>query len=388
MKKILFISPVFPYPPNGGDTIRAFHIIEELRKKNEVYLICLNKEKNTSDYKDILKCKETRSIRLKKYGEIWERVKSISRGESIHVAYYQSNEFKNEIEKILLHNKIDLVYVLYMSVEPYVRNLNIPIILDLTDSLALNRLEQYEYSKGLRKLYLKCDILKTILLERKILKKYKNIVVCAERDKRYMLANVPGCNINIIPNIVDTRRFDDNYCKTEKNIFIFTGSMNYLPNVVAVERFVNKIFPIIKAEIKDAKFLVVGKNPSKSVQELAGNGVDVIGAVDDMRVYLKKSKIYVAPMIISTGTQNKILESMAMGIPTVTSGFIGDALGLGEESGLFLRDEDEGFARCCINLCENDEMRKTASHLVRKNILNKFSSKILSLTLEKVINNI
>jgi glycosyltransferase involved in cell wall biosynthesis len=128
--------------------------------------------------------------------------------------------------------------------------------------------------------------------------------------------------VHVIPNGVDTAYFDPQAVApvAAGPVILFTGDMAYFPNEEAVGFFARNVFPVIRQTVADARFLIVGRNPGRNVQQLAKlPGVEVTGFVPDVRTYLAQARVAVAPFSIAAGIQNKILEAMAYGLPVVAT---------------------------------------------------------------------
>jgi glycosyltransferase involved in cell wall biosynthesis len=148
------------------------------------------------------------------------------------------------------------------------------------------------------------------------------VILTTAREAELLLRIAPGTRIHVISNGVDTAYFDPEAVASSRMAptVIFTGDMSYFPNQEAVTYFARKVLPLIQKSIPGARFLIVGRNPSREVRELGkANGVEVTGFVPDVRTYLAQSHVAVAPFSIAAGIQNKILEAMAYGLPVVAT---------------------------------------------------------------------
>jgi glycosyltransferase involved in cell wall biosynthesis len=177
-----------------------------------------------------------------------------------------------------------------------------------------------------------------------------------------------GSNITPVMNGVDTDRFSYEPVNYNRECLVFTGAMDYYANVEAVLYFVNCILPLIKEVVPSVKFYVVGSNPTPKILDLPSEfpNVTVTGYVDSVKSYVVNSAVFVAPMRIARGVQNKILEAMAMGVPVVTTslGFEGLACLPGRD--LYVEDQPERFASQVLRLMHDDELRNTtAAHALK-----------------------
>jgi sugar transferase (PEP-CTERM/EpsH1 system associated) len=158
--------------------------------------------------------------------------------------------------------------------------------------------------------------------ERKVCEKAACVVVTTAREAELMRRISPGARVHVAPNGVDTEYFNPSAVPAEGGEpgVIFTGDMSYFPNEEAVTYFTHKVLPLIRQEVAGVRFWIVGRNPGPKVQALRNfKGVEVTGFVPDVRTYLAKARVAVAPFSIAAGIQNKILEAMAFGLPVVAT---------------------------------------------------------------------
>jgi glycosyltransferase involved in cell wall biosynthesis len=146
------------------------------------------------------------------------------------------------------------------------------------------------------------------------------VLVSTEREAKLAREIAPATRVYALPNGVDTEYFHPAADATSDPSVIFTGDMSYFPNEEAVILFARQVLPLIQQSIAEARFLIVGRNPGPRVRELAKlKGVEVTGFVPDVRSWLAKAKVAVAPFTIAAGIQNKILEAMSCGLPVVAT---------------------------------------------------------------------
>jgi glycosyltransferase involved in cell wall biosynthesis len=172
----------------------------------------------------------------------------------------------------------------------------------------------------------------------------------------------PG-NIHLLPNGVDLETFyPRNHDYSHNRTLLFTGNMDYAPNVDAVGYFVAEVLPIILRRHPDVRFVIAGQRPVESVKKLAGPGVEVTGFIEDLAAKYNEASVVVAPLRFGAGTQNKVLEAMAMGIPVVCShiGFAG--LGISQGEGAFMHRDPQGFADAACDLLDQQSLREQTGH--------------------------
>jgi sugar transferase (PEP-CTERM/EpsH1 system associated) len=184
------------------------------------------------------------------------------------------------------------------------------------------------------------------------------LVMTSERERVVMKKLLPHTMIAVVPNGVDISYFNGASTAEEHRI-IFTGSMEYYPNIEAVLFFARKCWPRIREALPDATWQIVGKNPLPDVQKLARlPGVTVTGSVADVRPYFNQATVAIVPLLVGGGTRLKILEAMAMRIPVVSTSLGCEGLAVEAGRHLLVADKAEVFAQSVIELLTHPERRQ------------------------------
>ena len=212
--------------------------------------------------------------------------------------------------------------------------------------------------------------------EIKIAREFERLFLVSEEERSLFLDNYPAENISVVPNGVDSDFFNPNFIfkkNSTKPELVFIGVMDYWPNIDAVEWFVKKILPLIKNEIPDIIFNIVGKGPPRRIRHLSNhNGVHVTGFVKDVRKYLASADISVIPLRIAQGIQNKVLESMAMAKPVICTSKALTGIQADGGSEVVIADTEKEFADAVIRLLRDDILRKKIGELARRCVETKY----------------
>jgi polysaccharide biosynthesis protein PslH len=194
--------------------------------------------------------------------------------------------------------------------------------------------------------------------ERHIARSFSCALVHTEIEKRDFQRLIPGVRVAVVGNGVDLEYFSSAGEAKRPASMIFTGVMDYRPNVDAVSWFCNEILPIVQTEIPEANFTICGSRPAPAVRSLAKqSGVTVTGWVPDTRPYLDRAEVFVAPLRMARGVQNKLLEALAMGLPCVTSVAAGRGTGISAAEGMLATDNPREFAEYVIRLLRDADWR-------------------------------
>jgi len=211
----------------------------------------------------------------------------------------------------------------------------------------------------MRRMISKIECAKMVRYEREQLRRFHHAFAVSEGDREAMSGMTDRSRISVIPTGVDLEHFRyDPDLKPAGPFVVFVGSMDWQPNIDGVEHFCNKIWPQVLAEIPQARFQIVGRNPDPRVQKLASASIKVTGTVPSVTKYLREAAVLVVPLRIGSGTRIKIYEGMAMGKATVSTRVGAEGLDIHDGQDILLADQPQQFSRFVIALLQNEELRQ------------------------------
>jgi glycosyltransferase involved in cell wall biosynthesis len=194
-------------------------------------------------------------------------------------------------------------------------------------------------------------------LEREQLRRARMVLTVSPLEKQVAERLAPRTSVTVVPTTTDLNYFHASGTAADSATLVFTGSMDYAPNVEAVQYFCNDILPRIQRKVPNVQFFIVGRSPTREVSALASESVHVTGAVDDVRPYLSRATVVVVPLKHGAGTRNKIIEAWAMQKAIVSTTLGAEGL-LGEHMQHFwLADTPESFAQAVLTLTQDSELR-------------------------------
>jgi polysaccharide biosynthesis protein PslH len=383
--KLLFTANRFPYPPYRGDKLKIFHLAKRLSQKHELHLVTFLQDKSDLQYLPELQkiFKEIHLIPLSKPHSYLNSLLAFFYKEPFQVRYFHSSKMEKKLQELHAQYNYDAVHVQHLRMAQYWAEIkNVPRILDLPDAYSLYWKRRIETSQGLLKLFARIEQRRVFNYEA-ILQEYDLSLVCSREDQSYLQQERHINNVKLLPNGVDLTTFiseQHNY-SLDKTI-LFTGNMDYAPNVDAVIYFVTEIFPIIKQQVPDAIFIIAGQRPVKKVQDLAAEDIKVTGFVQDLSTMYASASIVVAPLRFGAGTQNKVLEAMAMGVPVVSRNIGFNGLNIPSGEGVILALETEEFAEQCIALLKSKDLRRRVGETGKEVIRSQFDWDVIAQKLE------
>ncbi|RKY76379.1 TIGR03087 family PEP-CTERM/XrtA system glycosyltransferase [candidate division KSB1 bacterium] len=390
--RILFLTPRLPFPPVGGDKLRVFNFIKHLSRNHKIALISFIADPDEANY-------------LIEYASLLERVKTVllskeksysnaCRGilspKPFQIHYYYLKKMRQLIFQEIESGKYDLVFVHLIRMAEYVKDLRgVPRILDLTDAISLNYERSVRYRRDVFYLVNLIEKEKVRRYETEIISHFEKNLLISSVDKNYLSRYTDNQNIEIVPNGVDIDYFQFYDGVFDLNRVVFLGNMRTFPNSDAVEYFCKEILPLIRKELPKVKFHIIGSEPSKVVRKLASEPeVVVTGYVKDVRPFLRKAAVSVCPMRVGAGIQNKILESMAMGTPVVSTpeGVEGIEVNPGQE--ILVSNSSSDFAQKVTELIQNRALRRSISLNARRLVEKKYTWEITLNQLEHIITEV
>ncbi len=386
--RILVALSRFPYPLDKGDKLRAYYQLQGLSKNNEIYLVCLTDQTPApADMAQVKQfCKHVEVVRLTMIERLLNLVFGLFNGEPFQVNYFRSMRMKKAIQKLLESKKIDVCYVqLIRLIKNIPFSLNTKYYLDYMDAFSEGMTKRYQLSKWYEKPLVKEEAKRLKKYEEQAFYHFSGYSIISETDADVFPLDIRR-RIDVIPNGISNSYFDfKNVTREKRYDIIFTGNMGYHPNVQACKFLVNHVLPNIKTKVR---VCLAGTEPSREVQALESEYVTVTGYVHDIKDYLSQAKIFVAPLFSGSGLQNKLLESMAMGMPTITTSLANNALKAKNGEQIVVCDNKMAFAQAIENLINNPRVAEQIGKNGRNYIKNTFDWQVSNSLLEKAFKRI
>jgi len=367
--RLFFVCQRIPFPPDRGDRITTFNEIRHLAVKHEIHVFCL--DDGTATTPDISGLRPYINgitvVPLSKLGSYRRALRALLIGQPLSVAAFNEPELHAAIQRGYHELNPDLIMIYSGNVAQYAEEFSQVFRIMQFADLDSQKWAQFAESSWPPFSWLyRIEQRRLLAYERGIASTFSHNLVCTLNELRDFQRLIPGALASVVGNGVDLNFYRS--CGRAKRIgsMIFTGVMDYLPNIDAVHWFCEEILPIVRRRLPHARLVICGSRPVRSVRRLASReGVTVTGWVPDTRPYLDEAEIFVAPLRMARGIQNKVLEGLAMGLPVVSSqaAWRGTVLRHGE--GILAADDQKTFAEHCIELLENRNYRFEMSRKAR-----------------------
>ncbi len=357
--KIFVLLPRVPFPLEKGDKLRAYNQIKYLSQFHEIHLCALN---DTTIHPQAISelnafCKSITILNLPKRLQLINIVKAFFNGHPFQVGYYFNKRNFRQINILISEIKPDRIYCQLVRVAEYVKHQSIKKTIDYQDVFSKGMERRISHSHFFLKLFVKAEHRRLAKYEAEVFDLFDNKTIISVPDREF-IKHSDRNNIVVIPNGVDTKYYKPFESNSEKEYdLLFTGNMGYPPNINGAIFLVKEILPLVLKKLPKAKVLIAGANPSAKVLSLISENVIVSGWVEDMRECYAKSKIFIAPMLMGTGMQNKLLEAMAMKLPSITSELANSSIGAINGKEILIAQQPEEYATYILSLlADNNKM--------------------------------
>jgi polysaccharide biosynthesis protein PslH len=367
--KILAVYPYVPWPLNRGAYHRAFHLLKGLASDHEVDLLALAENGESADAKNIFEEFCNRVDVLPFNHPEWERLvpKRLLNPIPSTIAHWTIPALKHRVSEILARERYDAVHVLDLVLTQFFlgSDSTVPLVLDRTRvDLQYQLMESKRLNFSLKNRLLNYEnYAKLWAYEKRVAKRCALQVLCGPDDedfvRSYISKTVP---LSIIPNGVDLEYFHPNSApdtRAKDPTVIFCGAMDYNPNVDALRWYFAEIHDSLRREISDLRVLIVGKDPIAEVKAYASKpGVTVTGGVPDVRPYYKRAWLQIVPLRIGGGTRLKIVESLGIKTPVVSTTIGAQGLDLKHNLDILYADNAQDFVSQTARALRDETLRR------------------------------
>ncbi len=365
--KILFCSRWFPYPPDNGSKIRIFNLIKQLSSRHEVYLVSFTSERLSDERVAAIRhyCQGLDVAYYKPFrpGRSKALLGFFSRRPRSVVDTYQI-EMQRLVERVGRERSFDAIVASQSDMALYALALpNLPKIFEEVELTTLYERFVRE-RRPLKKLRNGLTWWKLSRYTAGLLRAFDGCTVVSETEREWVLQVSSGYGpIGIVLNGVDVAHHAIDFGFPEADTLVYSGALTYDANFDAVDFFLREVFPLIQIERPEVKLSITGKVDGVPIDRLPGHdGVIFTGYLDDIRPKVAQSWVNIVPLQIGGGTRLKILESLALGTPVVSTSKGAEGLDLIPGRDILIADEPADFATTVLRLLQDARLRETLSY--------------------------
>lgn len=355
--RLLYLTNGFPYPLTSG-YLRHYFLIKELSRHHAVSLLAVTDTdvapQDVAALRPFTECVMTFTS-ARRRGSLPQ--KAVRRLRTLTQPSPAVQEMRNAVERLVKEKRFDAV-ISGKRTLPAIQSLpGLPLIADMCDATSMRIRRSMRYASPLRMPFLVLQYAQMLRAERELMNRANHTLFISCRDREALLGSASSGRKNasyqttIVPNGVDLDFWQRSSPTLGRNTIVFTGAMNYRPNVDAALYLINEILPLVQQAVPEAQLLIVGRDPTPPLIDAGQeSGVTVTGFVEDVRPYLEQATVFAAPIRFGAGIQNKMLEAMAMAVPVVASPLAADGLRTeeGEQPPVQIADGQQPFAEQLI----------------------------------------
>tara|TARA_R110002126_G_scaffold10245_14_gene46492 strand:+ start:755 stop:1981 length:1227 start_codon:yes stop_codon:yes gene_type:complete len=372
--KILFLCHRFPFPPERGRTLRPFNMIKHFTEQgHQVYVASLTRSaaEASASHGIAPYCHHYYGAVVHEPAQFARMLVRLPLLTPSSMGYFHSQDLQRHVQHLLAQHPFDLIVVHNAAVAHYVSKVkHLPKLLDFGDMDSHKWFAFQSFKPFPLNLAYYLEGKKMLRAEKRLARRF-DLCSCATKAE---LATLQSYDTQVptawFPNGVNTEHFTPATVAHQPHTICFVGRMHDYPNQQAMLQFCRQTLPLIREQISDVKLIIVGANPGPAVRALSNlPGVTVTGSVSDVRPYLVAAAAMVAPLNIARGTQNKILEAMAMGVPVVASSQAAGGIDAVLHKHFLVADTPSEYASALVKLMRNPSYRQQLAEAGRQRML-------------------
>lgn len=371
---ILYLCHRFPFKPKRGGKIRPFNMIRHLHEVGHAVTVCslARSEAEAEEGRGIAPFCDHFEMGL--VSEPVQMARMVARLPVLtpsSMGYFYSSDLAHKVRRLLARQRFDLIFVHCSSVAQYVAHVKgIPKILDFGDMDSQKWLEYANYKPWPLSWGYSLEGSKMLLAEKRLARRFDLCTATTRAEWQTLQDYGTGAATDWFPNGVDATLFSPGDGRYDADTLSFIGRMDYYPNQECMLRFCREVWPLLKGRRPSLKLKIVGADPSPEIRDLARlPDVVVTGSVPEVQPYVRDSALMVAPLAIARGTQNKILEAMAMAVPVVTSSVAAGGVDAEAERHLLVADSPQQIADAVLRVVGDPGERARLAAAGRERVL-------------------
>ena len=385
--KILFLTYDIPYPLDAGGKIRAYHLIKQLSRKHKITLFSYYRRKIQLRYLTEIKkyCQKIRVFqRMLVFSFNHIAAALLHPNLTAHIAHYYHQNLNNELKKELENGAYDIVHFESFYTSHLIDKYPVKQVLGTENIEWRVFMEHARQQPLILKALFQFEAGRTKQYEEKSWKK-ADAVLASSKENAEEIEKVIGKKCYLVPNGIDLEYFQFKKQRTDnkEQKILFVGNFKYIQNQDAVLVLIKKVFPLIKKEVENAKLLIIGRNPTRKIKNLADKDVFIDDKVEDIREAYYQADVLAAPIRAGSGTKFKILEAMASGVAVVTTAAGSEGIEGQDGKEFLIREKPEELAKAAVELLERKDLRNKLTINARKLVEEKYSWEKIVKELEK-----
>lgn len=370
--RILMLMPRFPYPPDRGDTVRSWAVLEGLARRHEIWLACVDQQApaagNLQRVRDI--CREVAVFVRSPFVSVVRGGRSWLAGRSFTAGYFEDRRFAMLVSEWSRAVRFDALWTYSSSIAPVAEGVTAArSVLDLCDVDSTKWSVYAARTAASVRGLLRSEARRVALLEQSAARRHDLTLVVNERERSKLARLTPGCSTATLPTTIASSDYAELVALPSAPVIGMVGSMFYPPNVRAVNWFGRHVWPRIRVAIPAARWRIVGAAPRRSVRRWARQpGISVTGHVEDVRPYLAGLRVFVNAVDGDIGLQSKVVVAMAAGRPTVVTPECAAGIAYDDPPPFLIAASPEQFAEAVVRLLRDDALARALAVRARATV--------------------
>jgi len=381
-RKLLIITPIFPYPPQSGGQVRIFNILKHVSRYFDVSLLSFSEKGQASYLREVKPfCRRVETVAvengdrfskmlsLAKPSQIVRNVKRITRwatGDPLRVCRFYHPEMERKLEMMVSEEGYDFVHAIYCQMAPYLAAAkaldgNILAFMEDIDLSFVAAYREFQTRRGVGKALACMEYKRVKDYALRVWPSFDRIIVTSGVDREKVFGLSSGIGVSVVPNGVDTDHFQPMEVSGRSRKLAFLGGSLHYPNVDAVRYFCEHILARLHRDIPQISLKIVGDFAGSCIDPAYASSVEFTGFVDDTRPHMADCALLIVPLRIGGGTRLKILEAMAMGVPVVSTSIGCEGIEVERDRNILIADDPLEFADSIVAVLENETLHRSLS---------------------------
>jgi glycosyltransferase involved in cell wall biosynthesis len=385
--RILYITPFVPWPLR----VRSFNLIPRLAERHQIHLVCLSGSAEEDARVGLLSgfCHAVCCVRHTKAKALLQSAAALATPRPLRMAYFASRAMQKTVRTAVAKFSPDVIYLERWRALTYVPpNVGVPVICDPTDSMLLYNQRLIRTGRWWERLVALEETVKFRRYEARLARQADAVVFCSQIDLDCTHQYAPGVRYVLVPNGVDCQQyFQKQPQEEEPNTLVCTGNLSYGPNRHAVRFLLDEILPLVRRQIRSVKLVVAGKGSRAYLGRETRNtsGLEVVDFVPELRPYIARATVAVAPITVGAGVCNKVVEAFSTGTPVVATRLACGDMPVKDGVHLFLADQAVPFAERVVRLLRDPVLRASLVSQARRLVEEKYDWNIVYLSMERAM---
>lgn len=386
MGEILFLAHRIPFPPDRGDKIRSHHLLRALADIAPVHVATFAETAADWDQRaPLAEVASTQLVRRRRKPMFVAGIEALATGKPVSLTAFADRALAAWVRRTLKTCAIDTIFVFSGQMGQYIPDdFAGRVIVDLCDVDSAKFGGYAQEARGPRRWLLAREERRLRAVEARLADRADTVLLVSENEKALLHARLPGrqaTNLRALGNGIDATFFDPTYAAADPAIaelpgphFVFTGQMDYPPNVAAALRGIERLLPALRRARPEAEFHVVGRAPTAELRGFDGrDGVTVWGEVADVRPFLLAADAVVVPLTLARGVQNKVLEAMAMCRPVVVTPQAATGIDAEDGTHFLIAEGDAEIVAALLALTDDRDTARRLGRMARDFVLRQHS---------------